>query len=274
MIPPPSATLKLERPISLGPATETWLARGEGRPVVVRRFVRLPPPEGWPPPPDPAVLRALNHPSVCRFLGVATDVHGVPCHVFERLEGRTLAARIATGGLDAPGVRHLLECGLRGLRWIHVRSEVSPRVHGDVSPANVLVLDDGRAKLLDLLATVPGEHPAGPGIVFGTLAYAAPEVLAGTPPDRRSDVWSLALLAVAASGVPLPWAGLGTPLATLPAIEAEDPGALAARCRLSDGERALVAQMLSRDPSLRPSAEQALRLLALAGKRFQPRPRA
>lgn len=262
MIRPSFSTVKLERPLALGPATETWLARGAGRPIVVRRFVRLPPPDGWPAPPDPAVLFALNHPSVCRFLGVAMDAHGVACHVFERLDGRPLATCIADGGLDAPGVRSLLACGLRGLRWLHARSNVAPRVHGDLSPANVFVVGNGRAKLLDLLATVPGEYPAGSGIVFGTLAYAAPEVLAGAPPDGRSDVWSMALLAVAASGIPIPWAGLGSPLATLPAVKAADLGALAAQCRLSDGERALVAQMLSIEPSRRPSAEQALRMPA------------
>ncbi|MBL8957300.1 MAG: serine/threonine protein kinase [Myxococcaceae bacterium] len=72
----------------------------------------------------------------------------------------------------------------RGLAAAHAAGVV----HRDVKPANILVGDDGRACVADFgLADVGG---AG-GASGGTLAYLAPERLAGAAGDERADQYSL-----------------------------------------------------------------------------------
>jgi Protein kinase domain len=71
-------------------------------------------------------------------------------------------------------------------------------VHRDVKPHNVLIAG-GRAKLGDLGLARPEEVVAQTslteaGTALGTLAYLAPERLAGVPATAAADVWSLGAL--------------------------------------------------------------------------------
>ena len=70
-------------------------------------------------------------------------------------------------------------------------------VHRDVSPQNILVGVDGRVRLTDFgvaRAVLRMTHTVG-GRVKGKFAYASPEQLAGNDVDRRSDVFSLGIVA-------------------------------------------------------------------------------
>ena len=63
-------------------------------------------------------------------------------------------------------------------------------LHRDVKPANVLV-DDGRAKLCDLGLVMDSSDLTADNAA-GSSSYVAPELLEGTRPSPRSDVWSAA----------------------------------------------------------------------------------
>lgn len=95
-------------------------------------------------------------------------------------DGDDLAARVrATGPLAADEVARFVSA---------VADEVDLRVadghpHGRLSPAAIRHLPDGRVVLVD---------PAALSHVPDTGAHAAPEIFAGSPPDVRSDVFSLA----------------------------------------------------------------------------------
>jgi serine/threonine protein kinase len=59
-------------------------------------------------------------------------------------------------------------------------------IHGDVTPANILIDQSGTPMLVDFgLAVSPGQTSLG-----GTPGYMAPEAAAGQPVDKRSDVYS------------------------------------------------------------------------------------
>ncbi|HET7500025.1 MAG TPA: serine/threonine-protein kinase, partial [Kofleriaceae bacterium] len=120
-------------------------------------------------------------------------VDGIDLRTMLRVEsgvGRKLSwALVATIGLRI----------LRGLAAAHERrlpdNTVSPVIHRDVSPQNILLALNGDIKLADFgMARARdriAEHTA-PGFVKGTLSYMAPEILVGKPATPVSDLFSMA----------------------------------------------------------------------------------
>jgi serine/threonine protein kinase len=68
-------------------------------------------------------------------------------------------------------------------------------VHRDIKPGNILVTEEGRAKIADFgIAKLNLAHFTLPGRVLGTPAYMAPEQLSGEGVDGRSDLFSLGVI--------------------------------------------------------------------------------
>ncbi len=141
-------------------------------------------------------------------------------------------------------------------------------VHRDVSPHNLLVGVDGRARLSDFGVARAVARASGTesGELKGKLGYASPEQLGGQPLDARSDVFSLGIVAweTIAGGrlfdadnpLALVEKLVHQPIPPLDAARPEVPGPLAA----------LVARMLERDRDARiaSAAEVAAELEAIA----------
>ena len=140
----------------------------------------------------------------------------------------------------------------RGLAAAHRRGVV----HCDIKPSNVMVTEDGVAKLVDFgLARVLREGVEDAArAVTGTPDYIAPEVWRGDSPTRRSDVYSVgAVLYELITGAP-PFAGVA--LGELGHIVAErDAPPLDTEPRVA----ALVARCLARDPAQRFASGEELR---------------
>ena len=119
-------------------------------------------------------------------------------------------------------------------------------LHGDVSPANVLLERAGRPLLADLgVARFVGEAP---GEALGTEGFVAPEVVDGGPVTPAADVYAAGALAW--------WCVTGEapgPASWRQPLESLAPG-------LPEPWRAATVRALSSDPAGRPSAAE----LALA----------
>ena len=149
-------------------------------------------------------VAALNHPNVITLHDLAaTDERdtGFPTGslylVLEYLEGKGLdevmdARRLA-----------VLECVdiaiqvLEGLKVAHQNRIL----HRDITPSNVMLAPDGRAKLLDfglskILLEGAGDarRHTGEGMIVGTLDYLSPEQALGNPLDERSDLFSFGIV--------------------------------------------------------------------------------
>jgi len=125
-------------------------------------------------------LARVNHPHVVGVLDVV-PMGGRCALVSERLEGPTLATvRVSRSPLDLGEAAWLLSASARGLAHLHSHGVV----HGDVSPANILISADRGPVLLDLAADVAVER--------GTEGFRAPEREAGAAAGAPGDVWSLA----------------------------------------------------------------------------------
>lgn len=99
----------------------------------------------------------------------------------------------------------------RGVAFLHS----SGVIHRDLKSANVLLTEAGSAKIADvgLAKMVGGEWRPGRDQVFGTLSFAAPEVLLGERTTEKVDIYSLGVVLweIATSAFPqvqlcnLPW---------------------------------------------------------------------
>jgi serine/threonine protein kinase len=171
----------------------------------------------------------------------------MPWLVMEYLPSRSLATVLAERGPLPP-----TEVARIGAQIADALTAVHEAgiVHGDVKPGNVLLTDDGVAKLTDFgVSRASWDTSAtGGGAVAGTPGYFAPEVARGGDPTPASDVFSLGATLYAAVENELVCGRLDNTLAVLHAMA---EGRLRPATRAGVLGRPLSA-MLRRDPAHRP----------------------
>ena len=113
--------------------------------------------------------------------------------MFEYVEGETLKERIRrTGRLPiTEAVAYAIEIA-RALGAAHARHIV----HRDVKPQNVLIDEEGQAKVTDfgIARTLDEEGLTADGRVLGTTDYVSPEQALGRPVTGQSDLYSLGIV--------------------------------------------------------------------------------
>jgi len=134
----------------------------------------------------------LSHPHVVMVIDAGED-EGHPYIVFEHVRGETLKERIKREGQlpVAEAVAYAIEIG-RGLQAAHERN----LVHRDVKPQNVLIDEEGRAKVTDfgIALGLESSQLTGAGKVIGTTDYVSPEQAMGQEVTGQSDVYSLGIV--------------------------------------------------------------------------------
>jgi eukaryotic-like serine/threonine-protein kinase len=141
---------------------------------------------------EACAVAKLTHPNVVSVIDAGED-GGHPYIVFEYVKGETLKQRIArVGALDTQeAIAYAIEVA-RGLSVAHARN----MVHRDIKPQNVLIDEEGRAKLTDFGISRQLEQAGvtATGRVLGTTDYVAPEQAMGKGVDPRSDIYSLGVV--------------------------------------------------------------------------------
>src|SRR3984893_12366660 len=134
----------------------------------------------------------LSHPHIVGVIDAGED-DGRPYIVFECVEGETLKDRIRRLGRlpIAEAVAYAIEIA-RALGAAHARHIV----HRDVQPQNVLVDEEGRAKVTDFgIARMRDEEGlTADGRVLGTTDYVSPEQALGQDVTGQLDLYSLGIV--------------------------------------------------------------------------------
>ncbi|WP_405192277.1 protein kinase domain-containing protein [Streptomyces anthocyanicus] len=133
-------------------------------------------------------------------------------------------------------------------------------VHRDIKPANVMLVDGGLVKVLDFGIAILRGAGALPRLTqvdrtVGTPAYMSPEQCLGQAVTSASDIYSLGCLLCELLTGDVPFhASSDVPLRAHH-LQSFPPSVRARRSEISESVDALVASMLAKDPSIRPSAE-------------------
>jgi eukaryotic-like serine/threonine-protein kinase len=254
------ARYRVVRAIGQGGMGTVWLCRDETlrRDVAVKQVGLLP---GESVTDSARALRearssaALSHRNVVTVFDVVEERQAIWL-VMEHVPSRSLADLIRQEGpLDTARVADLGAQVADGLAAAHAVG----MMHRDVKPGNILVRDDGLAKVSDFGIARSAGDPAltQSGLLTGTPSYFSPELARGAAPTPASDVWALgATLYAAVQGRP-PYRPRENPVAVLHDIATQQPPAPDRAGYLEP----VLLRMLDRDPASRWSMADAAHAL-------------
>jgi serine/threonine-protein kinase len=205
---------QLMEPLGSGGMAQVWRARDtlldrlvavkfqrEGytrRPDFPERFLR-----------EAQALAKLSHPNLVSVFdfGVQDGRYYMVMELVEGVDLKNYLQRLPKPGKRAPEeIQKLTDIALQvsdGLGLAH-RAGI---IHCDIKPQNIIITDDGRAKITDfgIAQRVDGSSADGP--LWGSPAYFSPEQSAGQPLTPASDVYSVGVMLYEMLTGQLPFAG-------------------------------------------------------------------
>ena len=235
----------LQRPVAVKQLLPQTGVGSEAAQVAVDRAMR-----------EARITARLHHPHAVPVYDVV-EHEGRPCLIMQYVPSRSLQEILNDKGVLYPAV--VAGIGAEVASALAAAHEVGI-VHRDVKPSNVLITEDGSAKLTDFGVS----HAAGDvtltsaGMVTGTPAYLAPEVARGARTNAAADVFSLgATLYAALEGSP-PFGTAENPMALLHRV---------ASGQINPPQRSgplapLLMRMLAADPAERPPMIDVSRTLS------------
>ena len=133
--------------------------------------------------------RLSGHPNIVTILQVGATSSGRPYIVMPYYPKNSLEALIREHGpLDWV---ETLSVGVK-LAGALDAAHRTGTLHRDVKPGNILLSDYGEPQLTDFgIARIAGGFQTSTGVITGSPAFTAPEVLEGNAPTPASDVYSL-----------------------------------------------------------------------------------
>lgn len=221
-------------------AVKVLSPKAAGNKRIVARFAR-----------ELEILKALKHPHIVRCFGGGRQGKDVYL-VMELITGGSLGALVRRRGrLPWEAV---IDYGLQicdGLAYAHEWGIV----HRDLTPANLLLTDDGQVKIADFgIARVQfGKRITAAKHTLGTVAYMAPEQIRGEPPvSHRTDLYTLGCVFFEMLTGKLPFDSESTAQMLFQHIEQPSPRVSSLVLDCPVWLDLLVNQLLEKDPLKRP----------------------
>jgi eukaryotic-like serine/threonine-protein kinase len=198
----------------------------------------------------------LSHPHIVGVIDAGED-HGRPYIVFEYVEGETLKERIRRLGQLPIGeaVAYAIEIA-RALGAAHARHIV----HRDVKPQNVLIDEEGSAKVTDfgIARTLDEDGLTQDGRVLGTTDYVSPEQALGHPVGGQSDLYSLGVVLFEMLTGTVPFRGENQVAVAMKHVREELPDVRELRPEASASLAAVVDRATAKDVNERYRTDEEL----------------
>src|SRR3954468_10097197 len=200
----------------------------------------------------------LPHPGVVAVFDQGED-HGLLYLAMEYLAGRTLRQVLDELGVLTPGeALDVVEPVLDALAAAHTAGIV----HRDMKPENVILTHDGRIKVADFgLARAASAGTSTSGVLMGTVAYLAPELVVRGVADARTDVYAVGVMIFEMLTGRQPFTGDVPIQVAYRHVHEEVPPPSSVVRGLPEPLDVLVATAAARDPGQRPRDAGALRAL-------------
>lgn len=258
---------EIESLITIGGMGEVYRARNpQGTPValkILRRHLVASPQAVDRFETEARAASALHHPNIVTVFESGESAAGLFI-AMEWVDGPTFRELLNAGTVDSAQALDWAAQATRALAAAHAAGIL----HRDIKPENIILSKGGLLKILDFgLARLAGPvrlevdslGASGTisGTLSGTLLYMPPELFRGETATNASDVYSLGAFLYELWAGQHPFAA-DTPLEVFEAIECRlltPPSTL--RSGIPAEVDALILRMLDRDPSERPSANEA-----------------
>jgi eukaryotic-like serine/threonine-protein kinase len=140
---------------------------------------------------EAAAAAAMQHPNIVSIYDRG-EWDGTSYIAMELVTGPTLKQLIQQRGPAGPGAATNITIEiLKALRYAHKRGIV----HRDIKPQNVLMDEEGHAKVTDFgIAYAGAAGLTDEGAMLGTVQYVSPEQAQGKPVSPRSDLYSVGIV--------------------------------------------------------------------------------
>src|ERR1700694_621002 len=133
----------------------------------------------------------LSHPGIVTIYDIAEE--GGLAYIFmELVNGPPLEKMLkAEQTPDKETLLSVLRQTASAINYPHKKG----MVHGDIKPANIMIHEDGTAKITDFgVAKIVSQHMTQAGMIMGTRSYMSPEQVQGGAISGRADQFSLGVI--------------------------------------------------------------------------------
>lgn len=193
----------------------------------------------------------LNHPAIVTVFDIGVDeASGVSFIAMEYVEGQNLKEVLAQGRpFTFQQTADIIAQVAEALDFAHAKGIV----HRDVKPANIILLDGTRAKIMDfgIAKIASGGNLTTTGQFLGTPNYMAPEQIKGSPVDGRTDIFALGICLYECLTHRKPFGGDSLTSISYKIVHEDFPPLAEVNPQISDSFQDVVARCLAKDPGKR-----------------------
>jgi len=211
----------------------------------------------------------LQHPNVVSIFdrGAFRDTYFI---AMEYVEGPQLK-ELVKGGMSSGDAIDFTRQILQAARFAHRKGII----HRDLKPQNVMIDEDGRARVTDFgIARAGASDITGTGSVMGTAQYLSPEQAQGKETTERSDIYSIGVILYEALTGRVPFEGDSAVAVALKQVSEQPRRPSAVNPKVPPALDAVVMRALAKDPDARfVDADAFMKALDAAEQApDQPRP--